>query len=44
MDGAFTKPCTVRPRFLRNTPILHNIQLSSSGQNNTVTSEIVTNP
>jgi len=34
----------VRPHFSPTTPILHNIQSSSSGQNNIITSEIATSP
>jgi len=39
MDSAFTKTSTVRPHF---SPTLHNIQSSSSGQNNIITSDIAT--
>jgi len=44
MDLAFTKTSTVRPHFSPTTPILHNIQSSSSGQSNIVASETATSP
>jgi len=34
----------VRPHFSPTAPILHNIQLSNSGQNNIITSEIAIKP
>jgi len=43
MDRAFTKPSTVRPVFLPYHAY-PTYQLSSSGQNNIITSEIATNP
>ena len=44
MDWAFTKPDTVRPRFLPYHPVPHNIQSSNSGESNMIRSEIVANP
>ena len=44
-QNAFTEPYIVRQRlmFCLTTPIPHNIELSSCGQNNMITSEIAAN-